>query len=516
MTRDSTAPQMRPKRSPARTERMCHPFPLFHLAALALAAFVVLHSARIGLPDGTLTRRRVEQPVPLVHRTRVSRALPVLPAYDRYSLSISSMWGMGSNARTIPPRRVNVPLVSWTAGAAARVQHAWQHVQRLAPCDRAMYAYTSYWGITSQMRDYGDAALIALAFRRPLVYIPHRSQPKWCQSNAWLGCFFQDLGKGEQSQRCRMAESKQKSLTFRPNTTSRAAAGFHSQRTATRDRFAEDRPILLPYATELNFVLDDPLFVPWWLWDDLLRHALVIIRDEHNNVLDPTELNANHRSLYHTLVVSALRTMLAPVLFRPNDDLQRRAESKARQLRVEMGEAATQTCVAVHVRWTDKAEDGGVANVSAYSIDYVAPALKSIRNNMLRGRRNQTCVLVLTDDDANAMPALARVLSSSLPGATLRPLSRVQDILQTHDDYLAYAKLGHRYVSDVLVARAPARAYAYFSELIVDILVASKLSRALIGVGSSGVSQLVAQYMGAHNRVDANALAVWKEDVLGI
>jgi hypothetical protein len=47
-------------------------------------------------------------------------------------------------------------------------------------------------------------------------------------------------------------------------------------------------------------------------------------------------------------------------------------------------------------------------------------------------------------------------------------------------------------------------------------LVAARHADYLIGVGSSSVSVLVAQLMGASRRAGGDAFAVWQEDVLGI
>ena len=38
----------------------------------------------------------------------------------------------------------------------------------------------------------------------------------------------------------------------------------------------------------------------------------------------------------------------------------------------------------------------------------------------------------------------------------------------------------------------------------------------LVGVGTSGVSQLIAQMIGGRNRVDGNALSLWQEDMQAI
>ena len=103
------------------------------------------------------------------------------------------MLAMGVTARTIPPHRKSVPLVSWTKQAVSRVRAEWLRLQRSSLCDRTVYVYPHTWGITSQMRDYSDAALSVLAFGRPLRVVKVAPRPRWCEEDAWLECFFESL-----------------------------------------------------------------------------------------------------------------------------------------------------------------------------------------------------------------------------------------------------------------------------------------------------------------------------------
>lgn len=115
------------------------------------------------------------------------------------------------------------------------------------------------------------------------------------------------------------------------------------------------------------------------------------------------------------------------------------------------------------------------------------------------------------------IPALEEALRriKKWPSFYIEVLSRVSTMFGGPlDDYKLYAQLGHQYVSDVMSKNSPEKAFGYFTALVVDILAASSLSDSLIGMGSSGVSQLVSQYMGAAHLVDANALAIWQEDVV--
>ena len=93
------------------------------------------------------------------------------------------------------------------------------------------------------------------------------------------------------------------------------------------------------------------------------------------------------------------------------------------------------------------------------------------------------------------------------PKFNVRTLCNISKLLHTDAERKAYSTLGHKFF------RAPsARTYEYHSSVFVDIIAASRAD-VLIGVGGSGVSQLIAQRMGGRERVDGNALALWQEDL---
>lgn len=416
-------------------------------------------------------------------------------------LDISSMWALGANARTIPPRRRNVPVVKWSSEAVASTVASWNAVQHggEGACSRTLFVYPSSWGITSQLRDYGDAALISLAFSRPLRHIDDPMlQPKWCAENTWLGCFFE----GFDAARCQTQASNAR--TFLPNVSAPAL------RLKTFKELSGPHSLIAEkYVSEFSFVLDDPLFFPTRIWEDLLDRRLVRIIDPKTGLfLDPGTLKKHSPSLYQTLAVSTLRTILVPAVFPPRAHVKRAAANKLGLTRVPN---ARNPCVTLHLRWTDKHADGGVASSLRPTADFVVPALNRVKQIT---QQSHSCLLLLADDDKHALPVLERELKDRPIRVIV--LTRMDDFFERAEEYERYARMGHSYLLNDVQRNSPEKAYSYFREAVVDIVCAAASSNALVGVGSSGVSQLVAQYMGHAHRMDANAMALWQEDFLGV
>jgi hypothetical protein len=408
-------------------------------------------------------------------------------------LDVSSMWALGANARTVPPRRRSVPLVTWSPDAVSMVADTWRAAQRPTSCNRALFVYPSYWGITSQMRDFGDVALVSLAFQRPLRHIRHARQPIWCPANTWLGCFFD----GFDSTGC--DGGLPNATAFHPETSTPAS------RRATFKQLRSQHVLVAKYLSDFSFVLDDELFFPTKLWERLLDAAIVQITDSKTGLaIDSGTLKRRQPSMYHTLAISTLRTILIPAVFPPREDIRRAASHKINLFRIR----DARPCLSLHLRWTDKQADGGVAAKMQHNVDFIIPALDRIAQIT---RRSYSCLVLLSDDDLHALPVLKTALRSR--GIKIFVLTRLSSFFERADQYKMYARIGHSYLSSHLCTD---KAFEYFRHVVIDIVCAALTSDVLIGVGSSGVSQLVAQYMGYAHGVEANAVALWQEDVLRI
>jgi hypothetical protein len=409
------------------------------------------------------------------------------------------MWGMGADARTPMKRRKHVPLVTWTSDATDMLEREWRSLQESSSCDRTLYMYPYYWGLTSQMRDYSDAAIVALAFRRTLLYIEDAYRLKWCAEDAWIECFFQPLSKDA----CRRTFSEVKEAVpmfattqwdeFMPRETHAMLSGITPA-------------VHVVNNTRFDFVVDYPEFFPHDLWKKMIARKFVRAIDAFGHQLDLLELKSKQPNLYYTLSLSALRTMLTPILFKPKPEIEAVAESRANALTKPHHD-----CAAVHIRWTDKKEDGGISQNADYRVNHVKAALDRLER---RTGLSYQCLLILSDDDV----AVVRAIQDRLGDTTyaVKPVSQLRALFTSRQEYETYRAKGHIYFELEVLQRDPDRSFAYAKEVVIDILTASKAAQYLVGVGSSGVSQLLAQYMGAERRVDANALAIWQEDVLMI
>lgn len=418
-------------------------------------------------------------------------------------LDVTSMWGMGADARTPMTRRTRVPLVTWSQEAVARIELAWRALQNPESCDRVMYMYPYYWGLTSQVRDYSDMAIVALAFGRTLHYVEDAYRIKWCGHDAWLECFFEPLTNN-------LCRRKQAQLKNEPLLTISAwderIKGMALLESETVKALAgPQRVIHLKNETRFNYVVDHPALFPHELWESLVRQGLVQARDDFGHALDILELKLSHPALYHALSLSALRTMLTPIVFRPQAKLEHAAATRVLDLT-----RAHHDCLAVHLRWTDKRDDGGIAlKRYNHSASHVVDALDRIER---RSGHSYQCLLVMSDDDVGAIKELNRLLGDTYD---IKQVSQIQALFRTPEEYDEYRLKGHEFFTRGKIATdSPARTYGYIRDVLVDILVAAKASDYVIGVGSSGVSQMLAQYMGAARRADANAFAIWEEDVM--
>lgn len=406
--------------------------------------------------------------------------------------------------------RTRVPLVTWSDAAVERVARAWREVQFRDTCDRMLYMYAYDWGITSQMRDYGDLLIVsALAFNRTLVLVQDAPRPKWCLDDSWLECFFEPLSTSN----CAKSVKKLEMV--------RAVKAWPDVVNGTEDIAlaldAQDSIMQLVRSARFVNLVNDTSYFPTPLWRNLLdRGEVRVQRSDGIEIRDMHAFCRRHRKqLCHTLALSALRTMLSQIVFRPKPDILAAVDAKVRQLQLR----GQRHCLAVHLRWTDKASDGGLARLltnHTIAVEGMHRALGRVKNRTGLAYR---CLLVMSDDDGAAV----RLLQTSLGDAyDIIPLSNVSSLFSSPAEYEAYRRQGHEYVQSALMvsdALAPSlatsRYYDYYRSVIADVWTTASATTAdyFVGVGTSGVSQLTAQLMGARRMADGNAFTIWQEDV---
>ena len=89
----------------------------------------------------------------------------------------------------------------------------------------------------------------------------------------------------------------------------------------------------------------------------------------------------------------------------------------------------------------------------------------------------------------------------------MRTLSNISKLLHSDEERQEYNRRGHKFFTGT-----SERTFEYSASVFVDVVAASRAD-ILIGVGGSGVSQLIAQRIGGQKRVDGNALSLWQEDL---
>jgi hypothetical protein len=171
----------------------------------------------------------------------------------------------------------------------------------------------------------------------------------------------------------------------------------------------------------------------------------------------------------------------------------------------------------VHVRWTDKASDGGQALLLTDHTIALARMHRALDRAEKRTGLAYRCLLVMSDDDGAAVASLSHSLGDTYD---IIPLSNVSSLFSSPAEYEAYRRQGHEFVQNAIQlskhGAGIARHYEYYRTVITDIFAAVSAADYFVGVGTSGVSQLTAQLMGARRRTDANAFTIWQEDLAHI
>jgi hypothetical protein len=432
--------------------------------------------------------------------------------------------------------RTRVPLVTWSDAAVARVTRAWYEVQFRQTCDRVLYMSSAYqWGITSQMRDYGDLLIVsALTFNRTLILVDDAPRPKWCAEDAWLECFFEPLS----TKKCAKTLNDLQGISV--------VKAWPDVVNGTEDiplaLSADDSSLQLVSSARFVNVVNDTSYFPGALWREMLRDGVVMVHESDGTKIpnmDAFCLGQPYRKhLCHTLALSALRTMLSGIVFRPKPDIVTATTARVRQLCLRE-RPSRQHCLAVHLRWTDKAADGGQAFLLTNQT-MVARVHHALDRAERRTGLAYRCLLVISDDDGAAVRSLRRSVGDTYD---VLPLSNVSSMFSSSPaEYEAYQRQGHEYVQSALMSNAiedmqrqqeqqqqqqqqqqqdqqqrPSanneRYYDYYKTVIVDVWTAVSTADYFVGVGTSGVSQLIAQLIGSRRRADGNAFALWQEDL---
>jgi hypothetical protein len=426
-------------------------------------------------------------------------------AEDRhYLLKNTSLWASGGDAKKpLKAYPYQIPLVQWTEEAERHISERWHNVQHRSSCDRAVWFQPWYWGITGQVRDYIDLAIISVfTFDRTIIPQPldpshtwkwhpiHQKNQsrilKWCSDAQWLDCFFQPL----QGHQCDDLQPE-------------------GRETRTLTDLGSSIPFYrLGYLTKGSALLHDHTLFPNEMWDTLIRNNEIVFQDPEapHAIIDAKLLKHDFTELYYELSLSALRAILARVVLQVRPKIL----AKAKALIQSISSSPEKPVFAVHFRRTDKKLDRGITNsLSLTGVSFVNQALA--RFAQITKSNNINGTLLVLSDDPRAIDELRQDLGSSY---TIQGLSDVQTFFREGKDYLRYLKEGHTYMEEQeMFDKDPRAVYGYYESVIVDAVAAGLRADYLIGMGCSGVSQLIAQWIGGRERTEGNALSLWQEDL---
>jgi len=408
-----------------------------------------------------------------------------------YLVKNTSLWASGADARK--PMKVypyQIPLVQWTEETERYIAERWHSVQHRRSCNRVVWFQPWFWGITSQIRDYIDLVIISV-FTFDRTIIPQKWHSKWCPDAHWLECFFQPL-QGHQCDDVQPEGKQTQVLTELGSNTS-----FYR----------------LKYLTRGSALLDDhKRLFPNEMWDMLITFHEVVFRDPEapHAIIDATLLKRNFTELYYGLSLSALRAILAKVILQVRPKIL--AKAKALVEEVSSSHDNDKPFFAVHLRRTDKKLDEGITGRLALpGVSFVQQALAQFvqitKSNPING------TLLVLSDDPRAIDELREDQELGM-SYKIHGLSDVQAFFREGKDYQGYLKDGHAYMEkQEIFDKDPQAVYDYYESVIVDAMAAGLQADYLIGMGCSGVSQLIAQWIGSRERTEGNALSLWQEDL---
>ena len=395
----------------------------------------------------------------------------------------------------------SVPLVSWTEAAVILVRDHWQTVQHRDTCERVIWMTPWRWGKTSQLRDWLDFAIVAV-FTYNRTLLENYSTDKydnWCAKGNWLNCFFEPF-HGKQCDGVPPQGDTVKHIT--------EYGGDHNFLQTTH------------YCARNTMQVHEAF--PNKIWDTLVETNQIVYRDvDNNSTMDLAaikQLKKHAATLYYSISLSSLKAIITKHILKLNKDIRQRADALTQNI---LNNNTKKPVIAVHMRRTDKHTDHGSSTLE-FSDRFVTRAIGILCRHYFPSNRTQApdvCLdqlpsgidVLALSDDPSAIPTLQRHLG---PKFAVHMLTDISKLLRSDEEREEYLRRGHKFFSGSpsKVKKMATRAFEYHASVFVDILAASRAD-VLVGVGASGVSQLIAQMIGGRERVDGNALSLWQEDI---
>jgi hypothetical protein len=378
------------------------------------------------------------------------------------------------DARQEPPvgsKQENLnSLWQWTPQTAKVMRKWYDGAMNPARCN-VNYAYVKKprWGLTSRLRDFEDILIPNVLKGRLVLHKGGRQ----CPSDAddpFLLCLFQPFSKCQGE--------------VNTNQSSDQTPGLVGNMLQMDDTSTSERAGIVRDATVYNSESFSSAVQP--LWHELLRNGL---RNDRTSWAPASTFQQ----------LGIIRALLSDMI-QVTPMVQKRVAELERKLPSNHG-----PMLIIHIRRTDKMKDGGFypdwyadkdVNTLLGIINLIRFAEKgSVQNSGLQ----YATAYIIADEPRFFNQKHIAVLKNAFK----------EPPLFLYNNYVADQETG---LPSSLFRPADEAAMRADVELLADITFAAKYGTHIIGCGRSGISQLIAQKLGAKFMMDPNVLSLFEDD----
>lgn len=406
------------------------------------------------------------------------------PPWPRPTLNSGrALWAAGWDAREKQVGSADIPTLTWDVQAADLVHQRWSEVQFPQNCTTARILYMApfFWGITSQIRDYSDIIIVSvLTSGRNVVYM-RPEFTRWCAQRKWLECFFEPLSG------CQGVITQAPDVKKSGSLTALQEAHLHQQ--------------FPPRGGRAHALARDASLFPQTLWNTMLDNEWIHAWGPNRQPLDVRALEAAGGKAWYAQKLSAIRSMLLGRILRPLPKIRAAADAAIARAPASI---PGKPYLAFHMRWTDKSTEGGESGAVKRSKAAAAAALDALA---VTTHASPGSIFIMSDSPKAVAMLRAELADTGVP---VWESGYIAQLLPNDAARASYEASGHDKIKHLLKGDD---VYAFYDTVLIDALIAAKVAWYLIGVGTSGVSQLVAQWMASMEGIEGNLLTLWQEQV---
>lgn len=386
-------------------------------------------------------------------------------------LAPRELWASGFDAKMAPQKiasnssTLSWRTLVWTKETVDTFREVYNEAMNPSVCDDiddVTIADKPYWGLTSRIRDFQDI-LIGLAIKGTLVL--HR--------NGGAGCPDESASHSDPFMRC----------IFEPFSRCQNETSLHPS---------------YPARTRMDDVEKNP--------SHFIQPLLKVLRGAglaESGVSNTGQEESGEPAGYQYL--GAIRSLLQTTAFK----FSARVEKRVAELEKSFGNFDGPMLI-VHIRRTDKVTDSqqmpdwyDVSGDDISLMESLKTILKLIEFAESHAGKHYKSLYVISDDP--------RVFGVEYNKVLQNATARAARIL--YNPYINEAFSGdNRWLKNGHTSRSSDDHGAIDLELAADMHFAIKHGSHIVGCGRSGISQFIAQGLGAKYMVDPNALGVFEDD----